>query len=81
MWLIGIEVLPPNWGIGGGEAFVLWLISEICDDGRFGIVSEDNRIIIGIPNNITTDQLQRIVDAHNDDCAETPVRRENHKTD
>lgn len=42
-----------------------WVASDYMDMGKFGVLDNDNRIILGISLNLTKEQCKTIADAHN----------------
>ena len=42
-----------------------WVVSEILDDGRVGIVSWSNWIVYGLGAKLSRDEANRIVEEHN----------------
>jgi hypothetical protein len=44
---------------------VPWIVSEYLDDGGFGIVSNDNKLIVRISAGFTHEELAEIVGTYN----------------
>lgn len=53
------------------EAFTLsvlekrWLASTYLDNGQWGILTEDNEIVVGLSSRLTESLARHIADAHN----------------
>ena len=43
-----------------------WTASDYLDNGRFGIITDDNTIVVGISVGLTEEQCRRIVQYHNE---------------
>jgi len=42
-----------------------WYVSDVLDDGHWGIVTEKNIIVIGAASPLTKEQAEKIVYVHN----------------
>lgn len=42
-----------------------WYVSDVLDDGHFGIVNERDEIIIGANSPLSEEQATKIVEMHN----------------
>lgn len=46
-----------------------WVASQYLDDARWGILDSDNHIIIGVSKELTQEQVEAVVLAHNQDMS------------
>ena len=44
-----------------------WYVSDVLDDGHWGIVTEDSSIVIGAASPLSKEQAEKIIFAHNND--------------
>ena len=42
-----------------------WRVSDVLDDGHWGIINDKNEIIIGAASPLSKEQAEKIVYAHN----------------
>ena len=53
-----------------------WYASDILDNDKFGIVTEDNGIVVGWGSNLSHENAKKIADRHNFEMDELRERLE-----
>lgn len=49
-----------------------WLASEYLDDGRWGVLTERNEIVVGVSWGLTKEQCKFLAEVHNGTNEPTP---------